>query len=94
MLDSLLKDYVVFRINRREGGFEITGDSVLGSEAIRFAELLAETEGTPHASEDLSYEVRTSRTGESVATISVKEARSIEKGGVHPLEFPLCFASS
>lgn len=93
MLDSQLKEYVVFRVDRREGGLEIAGESALELEAVRFAGLLAETEGVLHAAEDLSYEVRTSRTGELVMVIGAGEARPMEEGvAYYPLEFPLCFA--
>ncbi len=59
-----LEDYTVYRVDEKDCHDELAGESDIEAEAIRFADLLIETE--PADLDAIRYEVRISATGEPI----------------------------
>lgn len=66
MIETQLRDYLVYRVDERDRHEEIAAESDLECEAIRFADLVIETE--PEGLDGIRYEVRITATGEPIHT--------------------------
>lgn len=71
-----LKDYLVFRVDELDGHRELTDDSALEAEAVRYADLVAGAE--PESG--IYYEVRAADTGALLHTTDACAPSTERKG--------------
>ncbi len=79
-----LKDYLVFRVDQREHHRELTGESNLEAEAVRFAELLAQSE--PEEPRTICYEILITATGELIHRAGLASVKPLWPCGKFPEE--------
>lgn len=80
-----LKDYLIFRVDALEGCRELSDESALETEAVRYAGLVAAADGDA----GIHYEVRLAATGELVHTTEDYDGDRKEEAWLKPTQMAM-----